>query len=61
MHQVASQNHFYRAHIIWNRLPLEFRKIESESLFEKKLLDYLWKEILSLANLPSDLLDDLDT
>ena len=52
---------FYRAHVTWNHLPLEFRKIESESLFKKKLLDYLWKEILSLTNLPSDLLEELDT
>ena len=56
-----TKSFFYRAHITWNHLPLELRKIESESLFEKKVLDYLWKEILSLANLPSDLLKELDT
>ena len=56
-----TKSFFYRAHLIWNCLPLELRKIESESLFEKKIIDYLWTEILSLANLPSDLLDDLDT
>ena len=56
-----NKSFFYRAHLIWNCLPLDLRKIESKSLFEKKLIDYLWKEILSLANLPSDLLDDLDT
>ena len=56
-----TKSFFYRAHIIWNRLPLELRKIESKSLFERKLIDHLWKEILSLANLPSDLIDDLET
>ena len=56
-----TKSFFYKAHLIWNRLPLELRKIESESLFEKKLLDNFWKEILSLANLPSELLDDLET
>ena len=55
-----TKSFFYRAHIIWNRLPLELRKIDSESLFEKKLIDHFWKEILSLAKLPSDLLDDLE-
>lgn len=56
-----TKSFFYRAHILWNRLPLELRKIESESVFKIKLMDHLWKEILSLTNLPSDLLDDLDT
>ena len=56
-----TKSFFYRAHILWNRLPIELRKIESESLFERKLIDHLWKEILSLANLPSDLIDDLET
>ena len=27
---------FYRAHIIWNDLPLELRKIDSELLFAKQ-------------------------
>ena len=56
-----TKSFFYRAHILWNCLPLELRKIESESLFANELKDHLWKEILSLANLPSDLLDYLDT
>ena len=56
-----TKSFFYRAHLIWNCLPFELRKIESESLFSKKLKDHLWKEILSLTNLPSDLLDDLNT
>ena len=55
-----TKSFFYRAHLIWNNLPLDLRKIESQSLFEKKLTDYLWTEILSLTNLPSDLLDELD-
>ena len=55
-----TKSFFYRAHLIWNRLPLELRKIKSKLLFKKQLLDHLWKEILSLSNLPSDLLEDLD-
>ena len=55
-----TQSFFYRAHITWNNLPFEIRNIESEPLFAKILMNYLWKEILSIANLPSDLLDDLD-
>ena len=56
-----TKSFFYRAHITWNRLPLELRKIESETLFEKKLIDHFWNEILSLANLPTDLFADLET
>ena len=55
-----TKSFFYRAHLTWNRLPLELRKIESESLFAKNLLDHFWKEILSLSNLPSDLLEEVD-
>ena len=44
----------------WNRLPLSIRQIESETLFNKHLTDHLWKEVLSIATLPSDLLDELN-
>ncbi len=38
---------FYRAHLIWNCLPLEIREIESHSLFKNELIKHLWKELLS--------------
>ena len=39
-----TKSFFYRAHITWNNLPLELRKIESESLFDKIVLEYLYME-----------------
>jgi hypothetical protein len=56
-----TKSFFYRAHIIWNHLPFEIRNIESESFFAKKLIDHLWEEILAITNLPSELLEDIDT
>ena len=50
---------FYRTHLAWNRLPFPIRKIESELLFKSALKKYLWHEALALANLPSDLIDEL--
>ena len=55
-----TKSFFYRAHMSWNRLPLSLRQIESAKMFKKHLADYLWKDVLSLANLPSDLLEELN-
>ncbi len=38
---------FYRAHLIWNRLPYNLRAIESASFFRSKVLKHLWGEILT--------------
>ena len=51
---------FYRTHLAWNRLPFEIRNIESELAFKSALIKYLWQEAFALANLPSDLIDELD-
>ena len=51
---------FYRAHLAWNRLPLQIRSIDSEISFKSALTKYLWHEAFALANLPSDLIDELD-
>ena len=51
---------FYRTYLAWNRLPLKIRSIESESLFKSALTKHLWQEAFALANLPSDLIDELD-
>ena len=51
---------FYRTHIAWNRLPLKIRSIESELSFKSALKKHLWQEAFALANLPSDLIDELD-
>ena len=50
---------FYRTHIAWNRLPLQIRSIDSEISFKSALTKYLWHEAFALANLPSDLIDEL--
>ena len=47
-------------HSAWNKLPIEIRKIESPILFKKALIAHLWKEVLLLATLPTDVIDELD-
>ena len=34
---------FYRAHLMWNRLPLNLREIVCPGQFKTALLEYLWK------------------
>ena len=39
-----SQSFFYRAHLIWNRLPISLREIIRPSTFKIELIKYLWKK-----------------
>ena len=39
---VFSNSFFYRAHLLWNKLPLSLREIIRPGLFKNKLLEYLW-------------------
>ena len=39
-----SHSYFYRAHLIWNRLPLSLREIVQPNKFKCKLTQYIWKE-----------------
>ena len=55
-----AKSFFYRAHCAWNKLPIEIRKIESPSLFKKKLTEHLWKESFLLITLPYDIIDELN-
>ncbi len=38
---------FYRAHLMWNRLPLSLREIIRPSIFKKKLLKFIWSDLVS--------------
>ena len=38
---------FYRAHLIWNKLPYELRAIESASIFKRRLILHIWSEIVN--------------
>ena len=38
-----AKSFFYRTHLLWNRLPLQLRQIQSSSLFKSELVQYLWK------------------
>ena len=40
---ILYQSFFYRAHLIWNRLPLELREIIRPSKFKCDLIKYLWE------------------
>ncbi|XP_063683915.1 uncharacterized protein LOC134818335 [Bolinopsis microptera] len=37
-----SKSYFYRAHILWNKLPYELREISRPSVFKTHLIKYLW-------------------
>ena len=43
--------YFYRAHLIWNLLPLSLRQIIGPGLFKGKLIDYIWKKVVSIDQL----------
>ena len=60
LHSGIGNSFFYRAHLAWNRLPLKIRSIESELSFKSALTKHLGQEAFALANLPSDLIDELD-
>ena len=40
-----SKSFFYRAHLAWNRLPLDLRDIGAPSKFKKELLSFIWNDI----------------
>ena len=39
-----SKSFFYRAHLIWNKLPLNLREIVRPGMFKNELLKHIWKE-----------------
>ena len=40
-----SKSFFYRAHLAWNKLPLDIREIGAPSKFKTSLLGYLWSKV----------------
>ena len=38
---------FYRAYLLWNRLPFSLREVEYPGMFKRKLVDYIWTELVS--------------
>ena len=49
-----AKSFFYRTHLLWNRLPLQLRQIQSSSLFKAELVKHLWKAVDVEAKLDSD-------
>ena len=42
---------FYRAHLLWNKLPYDLRDIVCPGAFKMALLDHIWKEnVTSVVN-----------
>ena len=41
-YKILEKSFFYRTHSLWNRIPLEIRKIGSPSLFRIRLESHLW-------------------
>ena len=41
-----SSSYFYRAHLLWNRLPLSVREIIRPSLYKEKILEFIWVEMV---------------
>ena len=42
--QGFNNSFFYRAHLLWNKLPLSVREIVCPGTFKQTLIKYLWKE-----------------
>ena len=42
--QGFNNSFFYRAHLMWNRLPLNLREIVCPGDFKEALLKHIWKE-----------------
>ena len=40
-----SKSFFYRAHLAWNKLPLDLRDIGAPSKFKKELLTFIWNDV----------------
>ena len=38
---------FYRAHLLWNRLPLSLREVEYPGRFRRELVSYIWTDLVS--------------
>ena len=43
-----NNSYFYRAHLLWNKLPLSAREIVSTKEFETFLLKYIWEECIAI-------------
>ena len=55
-----SNSYFYRAHLLWNKLPLMIREVVSTKVFEVELIKYLWKECIAVEceQLSNNFVDD---
>ena len=50
-----NKSFFFRTHTIWNSIPFEIRQINDPSVFQNKVIKYLWKLILMDINENDDL------
>ena len=46
---------YYRVHLLWNLLPLDIRESESLSIFQCKILKYLWESTIEDSDNPEGL------
>ena len=49
-YQAFANSYFYRAHLEWNKLPLELRLIAYADIFKTRLIEHLWKELASMGD-----------
>ena len=52
-----ANSYFYHTHLLWNRLPLSLREIIRPSEFRTKIIQYIWKELVTVDN-SEDFSDD---
>ena len=45
-----ANTYFYRTHSNWNRLPLSLREIIRPSEFKQKLIQFIWKELVTTGS-----------
>ena len=51
---LLNKSFFFRAHCLWNKLPIEIREIESASLFRSALIKHMWDNLKQLDPLTAN-------
>ena len=51
---ILEKSFFYRAHSLWNHVPLEIREIPNPATFKINLVANFWKEVSSIISIDSN-------
>ncbi len=49
-----NRSFFFRAHLLWNKIPYEIRKITDPSFFKVAIIEHFWKHVLDEIDISDD-------